>query len=150
MPRPVLEPRPLVRRRPDTTQRVQAAAAGVLALLVLVALVGAMRPPAFVDQVTVVNESPFDVHVEVRGPGGPVLGLGTIPRDREVRFASVLDQGSTWSFAFSSGGEDGGTVEVPRSSLERDGWRLTIPATTTSRLERAGLVEAPATRTDQG
>ena len=149
MPRPVLEPRPLVHRRPGTGQRLGVVAAVVLALLALVALAAAMRPPTFVDEVTVVNESPFDVHVEVRRPGGPVLGLGTVPRDREIRYTSVLDQGDTWSFVFSSGGEDGGTVEVPRRSLERDGWRLTIPATTTTRLERAGLPPAPATRTDE-
>jgi hypothetical protein len=124
-------------------------AAVLLALVALVALAAAMRPPAFVDEVTVTNESPFDVRVEVRRPGGPLLGLGTVPRDREIRFTSVLDQGDTWSFAFSSGGEDGGTIEVPRSSLERDGWRLTIPATTTSRLERGGVPPSPATRTER-
>jgi hypothetical protein len=148
VPRPVLEPRSPVRRRTDTGQRLGGAAAALLAVLAFVALAGAMRGPAFVDEVTVVNESPFDVHVEVRSPDGPVLGLGTVPRGREIGYTSVVDQGETWSFSFSSGGEDGGTVDVPRSSLERDGWQLTIPATTTSRLERAGLPEAPTTRTE--
>jgi hypothetical protein len=148
VPRPVLEPTPLVGRRPDTGQRLGVAAAALVAVVALVVVVAAMRGPGFVDEMTVVNESPYDVHVEVRRPGGPVLGLGTVPRDRDMRFTSVLDQGDTWSFAFSSGGEDGGAIEVPRSSLERDGWRLTIPATTTSRLEGAGLPSAPATRTD--
>jgi hypothetical protein len=125
------------------------AAAALLAALALVALAAVMRGPGFVDEVTVVNESPFDVHVDVRSPDGPVLGLGTVPREREIRFTSVLDQGDTWSFTFASAGLDGGTVEVPRNSLERDGWRLTIPATTTSRLDQAGLSPAPRTRTDE-
>jgi hypothetical protein len=123
----------------------------VLAALVAVASFGslavAMEGPAFVDEVTVVNESPFDLHVDVRGEDGPVLGLGIVPRGRSTRFTSVLDQGGTWSFSLRAGGKDGGTVEVPRSSLERDGWTLTLPATVASRLERAGLPPSPATRT---
>ena len=148
MPRPVLEPRPLVHSRPEARRGVGAAAFALLAVLAFVALAAAMRGPGFVDEVTVVNESPFDVHVEVRAPDGPVLGLGTVPRGRELPFTSVLDQGDTWSFSFSSGGEDGGRVDVARRDLEQDGWRLTIPATTMSRLERAGLAPAPETRTD--
>jgi hypothetical protein len=125
------------------------AAAALLAVVALLAVAIAMRGPDFVDQVMVVNDSPFDVHVDVRRPGGPVLGLGTVPREREIRFTSVLDQGDTWTFSFASAGHDGGTIEVSRSALERDGWRLTIPATTTSRLEQAGLSPAPKTRTDE-
>jgi hypothetical protein len=147
VPRPVLEPRPLVRHPPDAGRRAALAAATVLAVLALTALAAALRGPGFVDEVTVVNESPFDIHVDVRAPDGPALGLGTVPRGREMRFTSVLDQGDTWSFSFASGGEDGGRVDVARRALEQDGWRLTIPATTASRLERAGLSPAPATRT---
>ena len=144
---PVLDPELLVRRRPDTRDRVRLAVAVIVGLAVLIPLIAALLGPRFVDAVTVVNESAFDVHVEVRAPGGPVLGLGTVPRDRDLRFASVLDQGDSWSFAFTAAGEDGGTVEVSRSALERDGWRLTIPATTTARFDEAGVPPAPPTRT---
>jgi hypothetical protein len=145
---PVLDPDLLVRHRPDARERLRLAAAVLIGLAALVPLVWAMRAPAVVDAVTVVNESPYDVHVDVRGPGGPALGLGTVPREREVRFTSVLDQGDTWSFTLTSAGVDGGTVEVARDALERDGWRLTLPATTTARLNRADLPPAPRTRTD--
>jgi hypothetical protein len=148
VPQPVLEPRPLVRRRPDARRGAEVAAAALLAVLAFAALAAALRGPAFVDEVTIVNDSPFDVHVDVRAPGGRVLGLGTVPRGREMRFTSVLDQGDTWSFSFSSGDDDGGRVDLARRALERDGWRLTIPATTESRLERAGLSPAPETRTN--
>jgi hypothetical protein len=89
--------------------------------------------------VTVVNESPFDLHVSVRGEDEAVLGLGTVHRDRSVAYRSVLDQGDTWSFTFAAGGVAGGTVEVARRSLERDGWTVIVPAVVTQRLERAGL-----------
>ena len=146
MPRPVLDPEQLVRRPRDPRQRVRLAAAALLGLTAFVPLVWAMRAPATVDEVTVVNESPYDVHVEVRSPGGPVLGLGTVPRDRSTRFTTVLDQGDRWSFAFTAGGEDGGTVEVPRTELEREGWTLVLPATVASRLEGTGLPPSPSTR----
>src|SRR5215212_7399558 len=127
MPRPVLDPEQLVRHGRDPRQRLRLAAAAVLALTALVALARALQAPATVDEVTLVNESPYDVHVEVRSPGGPVLGLGTVPRERSIRFTTVLDQGDTWSFAFSAGGEDAGTTDVPRSALERDGWTVALP-----------------------
>jgi hypothetical protein len=71
-----------------------------------------------------------------------------VPRERSIRFDSVLDQGAMWSFTFSAAGVDGGTVEVPRAALEQDGWTLAIPATTSARFERAGVPPSPATRTD--
>ena len=147
MPRPVLDPEQLVRRPSDPRRRLGLAAATIVGLTAVLALASAMQAAATVDEVTIVNESPYDVHVEVRRPGGPVLGLGTVPRERSTRFTTVLDQGDTWSFAFSAGGEDGGTVEVGRTALERDGWSLVVPATAASRLERAGLPPSPATRT---
>lgn len=145
---PVLDPQQLVRRPTGTRQRVRLAVATLAGLAAFIALVVAMRGPAFVDEVTVVNDSPYDVRVEVRRPGGPTLGLGTVPRERSIRFTSVLDQGGTWSFAFTAAGEDGGTVEVPRATLEQDGWSVAIPATTETRLERAGVAPSPRTRTD--
>jgi hypothetical protein len=144
---PVLDPEQLVRRPPTTRQRLRLAAAALVGVIALVALTGAMQGPAFVDEVTVVNDSPYDVNVAVRRPGGPVLGLGTVPRERSIRFTSVLDQGATWSFAFTAAGEDGGTVEVPRAALETDGWTVAIPVTTATRLERAGVPPSPHTRT---
>ena len=146
MPRPVLDPEQLVRRRRDPRQRVGLAAATLLGVSALATLVWAMRAPATVDEVTIVNDTPYDVHVDVRGPGGPVLGLGTVPRGRSISFTTVLDQGDRWSFTFTAGGRDGGTVEVSRDDLEREGWTLAVPATVASRLEGTDLPPSPATR----
>ena len=147
---PVLDPEQLVRRPVGPGLRAGLVVAVLAGVVAVASLAVALRGPDFVDAVTVVNDSPYDVHVEVRRPGGPVVGLGTVPRDRSTRFTSVLDQGATWSFAFSAAGEDGGAMDVPRATLERDGWAVAIPATTASRLDRAGVPPAPATRTDAG
>jgi hypothetical protein len=145
---PVLDPEQLVRRPAGPAERARLVAAVVVGVLAFGALATALRGPDFVDAVTVVNDSPYDVHVEVRRPGGPVLGLGTVPRERSIRFDSVLDQGTMWSFTFAAAGVDGGTVEVPRATLEQDGWTVAIPTATSTRFERAGVPPSPATRTD--
>lgn len=150
MSRPVLDPEQLVRRPVGPGRRAGLVIAVLVGVLGFAALAAALRGPDVVDAVTVVNDSPYDVRVEVRRPGGPVLGLGTVPRERSTRFDSVLDQGATWSFAFSAAGADGGTVEVPRAALEQDRWTVAIPATTTTRLDRAGVPPAPETRTKAG
>jgi hypothetical protein len=142
----VLDPQLLARRRPSNREWVRMALAAVAAIVALGALASAFRAPAFVERVTVVNESPFDLHITVRGEDEGVLGLGTVPRGRSVAYRSVLDQGDTWSFAFDAGGVAGGTVEVARSSLERDSWTVTVPAVVTQRLERAGVPASARTR----
>jgi hypothetical protein len=142
----VLDPQLLERRRPSHREWVRLALAAVAALVVVGALAAAFRAPAFVERVTVVNESPFDLRVTVRGDDEGVLGLGTVPRERSIAYRSVLDQGDTWSFAFDAGGVSGGTVDVPRGSLERDGWTITVPAAVTQRLERAGVPASARTR----
>jgi hypothetical protein len=143
---PVLDPELLARRRPSSRERARLALAAVAGLVAFAALASAFRGPEFAERVTVVNESPFDLHVTVSGDDGGVLGLGTVPRDRSVEYRSVLDQGDTWSFTFAAGGESGGTVEVARGSLERDTWTVTVPAVVTQRLEQAGVPASARTR----
>jgi hypothetical protein len=145
---PMVDTELLAQRQRPTRQRIGLVLAAVAALIALGVLTSAFRGPAFVESVTVVNESPFDLHVAVRGEDGAggVLGLGTVPRGRSVEYRSVLDQGDTWSISFTGGGEQGGTVDVARSTLERDGWNVTVPAVVTQRLERAGLRPSAETR----
>jgi hypothetical protein len=143
---PMLDSEPLAGRQPATRQRIGLALAVVAALVAFAVLVAALRGPAFVERVTVVNESPFDLHVATWGEDGGVLRLGTVPRGRSIDYRAVLDQGRSWSFSFTAGGEEGGTVEVARSTLERGDWRLTVPAAVTERLEQAGLPASAETR----
>ena len=104
----------------------------VVAVLVLVPfgwlLVNALREPAFVDEVVVVNPNEFDVNVRVAGEDGRQLVLGPVEGDSTSTFRSVIDQGGVWVFQFERAGERIGDVRVDRSTLESDGWRVEVPA----------------------
>jgi hypothetical protein len=145
---PVLDPEQLVPARTDVRHLLGAFFGVALAATVLVALWSALRPPGFVERLTLVNDSVYDVDVRVSGGrDAPILRLGTVPRERENRMRAVLDQGRDWVFRFTYGGQDGGTLVVDRDELERAGWTLSVPATVERQLQRHGLPPSPATRT---
>ena len=146
---PVLDPERLRRRTPDRRWRAGVIVAAFVAVVALPLVGRSLQGPSFVDELTVVNRSPFDLHVVVRGEEGGALGLGTVRRDGSTTFTSVLDQGDTWSFTFTAGGEDGGTLEVARAALEDEDWVMTVPAPVGRQLERAGLPPSPATRSPE-
>jgi len=144
----VLDPEQLARPRTDGRRLARLLATAVLGAVALTLVTSAMAPPDFVDRDLVVNDSPYDVVVEVsQGQGTPVLGLGTVPQRRSIAFDAVLDQADSWAFHFTYGGEEGGTLVVGRSALEGDGWTVPIPRAVQSQLERKGLPPSPATRT---
>lgn len=119
----------------------------VLGLVVLTALavafgigVGSItRGSAFVPRVTVDNPTRYNIQVDVGAPGeDQVLAVGTVPRDGSRTFEEVADQGERWVFRLSFGGEDVGQIVVPRLQLEKDGWRIAVPAEVGQRLADAG------------
>jgi hypothetical protein len=105
------------------------AAAGVAALLGAVAAGEVLEPPGTVDLV-VVNQADRDVTVVVSPAGGAGLPIATLDPGEERPVAGVLDRGDTWVVSFQVAGEPAGsTLELERSALEADGFRVTIPAT---------------------
>ena len=117
---------------------------GVAALAVLAAAFGVAvgsltRGAGFVPRITVENPTPFNLQVDA-GAGGDddILALGSVPREGSRVFEQVVDQGERWVFRLSFGGEDVGEVVVPRPQLEKDGWRVVVPAGIGSALAEAG------------
>ena len=128
--------------RPDAPQRsfrnllpplaILAAAIGLASATLLV------TEPERVDQLTVVSRGDFAVNVAVSaGPGEGVLLLGTLEPGSSQTSREILDQGRTWRFSFSSGGESVGNVSVPRSTLARDDWRYLVPPAVFDRISRS-------------
>jgi hypothetical protein len=105
-----------------------------------VVLVGSwlFRGPEFVDEITIVNDTPFDVNVDVAGSDGRVLGLKYVLAGETAVVHDVADQGDTWDFQFSYGGTDAGTLRRGRSTLERDDWAIEVPQEVADVLERNG------------
>lgn len=122
----------------------------VLLAAVAVVVVGSwlVRGPAFVDRITIVNDTGFDVNVDVAGSDGRVVGLKYVLAGETAVVRDVIDQGETWEFQFSYGGTDAGTLRRDRTSLERNDWRVVIPQAVEDRLTAAG--HAPAPREGRG
>jgi hypothetical protein len=122
--------------------------APIIALVVAVALLGialfaliraATATPSVVERVAIDNATPYGVEVTLSdsGSGGTIL-LGRALPERETTWQEVLDGGELWNFSFTRAGIVAGEVEVSRAQLERDGWRVTVPASVGQRLEDAG------------
>ena len=106
------------------------AAAGAVALLAAVAAGELLDPPPTVDLV-IANESDRDVTVVLAGPeGSPVLPVATVDAGEERTVEQVLDQGLSWVLTFRVAGEDAGQLEVSRSDLAGDGFRVVVPVGT--------------------
>jgi hypothetical protein len=112
----------------------------VTGALVLLVVLPAIRPPVFVDRVTVVNPQPWSVEVDVRGEERDgVVGIASVGREQTQTVEDVLDQGRLWIFEFSYGGADGGELVIGRAQLERAGWKVTVPDEFASRMRAAGM-----------
>jgi hypothetical protein len=136
---PVLA-RPRSSRRPSALGGLAASAALVVIPVLLVGRLIAAEP-SFVSEVTVVNPLVYKVNVDVRGPvDDGWSGLGTVRRETTKTVEQVVDQGATWTFRVTYGGEVGGEVTVGRAQLEAVGWRVTIPPEVGERLRQAGLM----------
>jgi hypothetical protein len=117
---------------------VVVAAATVLFAVLIGALAWALRSPTFVPRVEVVNETPYNVNVDISGERGRI-GLGTVTTGSSLEFSEVLDEGDTWIFEFSYGGVDAGELSVERAVLEEQDWTVEVPAEVGDQLESEGI-----------
>ena len=115
------------------------AAAGLVLLLVLL-LLASSSEPGRVATLTVTNPSPYQVNLEISGAGEEQwLDLGAVGREKTRTIEELPDLGDAWVFRFSSGGVDGGRLEVARTVLRQAGWKISVPAEVAARFEEAGL-----------
>jgi hypothetical protein len=120
--------------------------AAVVYAAVIALLVGhlALQGPTFIPRVTVVNSSELDIVVDIapaRGEGSMWLTL--VESDGTKATKDVIDQGSSWVFAFRSQGIDGGELVISRRDLESAGWRVTVPEEVVARLRERGATPGP-------
>ena len=105
------------------------AVAGAAAMLAAAVAGELLDPPSTVDLV-IANESTQEVTVVLAGrAGAPVLPVATVDAGEERPVAEVLDQGSTWLVTFRTAGETTGELEVSRSELAEQGFRIVVPET---------------------
>lgn len=105
--------------------------------------VPAMRLPAHVDRLTVDNPHPWAINLDVTdADGSRWLGVGTVEREQEQTFPSVLDQGDEWTIRFSYSGVHV-DVSMTGFQLEQRGWHVTVPDELAGQLRAAGVPVTP-------
>lgn len=119
------------------------AAAGLVALAVILGASAAVEGPSYIDRLTIHNATPYAVEIDVAsGLGGARLDLGPVSPGERHDFSTVVDHGDRWVVRVSSAGIDGGQLEVSRSELERRGWVVTLSDAVSARLAANGATVA--------
>ena len=119
-------------------------AALVASVLLLVQVSTVLTLPDRVDQLTIHNETQYDLNIDLRSASDASrLALAPVSRGSSRTLRSVIDPGSTFVFEFSYGGVATEPITVSRATLEENGWKVTIPAEIAAPLRAAGLSPPP-------
>ena len=121
-------------------RRLLAAAGALLALWLWVRI---SAGPSFVSRIAISNDTDYSVSVEVAGPSGGWMAIGSAARRQVTVFQQVIDQGRTWTFRVSAQGHDGGQFTLSRADLVASGWRVSLPSSTGAQLKSAGTSPDP-------
>jgi hypothetical protein len=122
----LIEPAPANVRRFGHVGRLACIALALAAMVALGAWL--VRSPDFVELVVVVNRTPYNLDVDVTGAdrdGWMPMSVATGRSSTTTQ--DVVDQHDTWIFRFSHEGAHGGEIELARSELARNGWRVVVP-----------------------
>jgi hypothetical protein len=104
---------------------------------------GACSKASFIDKVAISNPTAYEARVDIASQSrDDWTPLTTVPADSEVVVQQVYDPGSTWVFRFGYLHYQQ-ELKVPRSELERDGWKVTVPPSFGSTLEDQGISPPP-------
>jgi len=137
----LIEPSPPRARRVGDAARVALVAILVVALLAIAIRI--TEGPDFVDRVSVVNHTGYDLDVDVSNAsrdGWLPLSVSTAGTTDVTR--DVIDMHDTWVFRFSHEGVDAGEVEVSRDQLARTGWTVEVPARVAQQLRATDQLPA--------
>ena len=94
---------------------------------------------AFVERVTIRNESAFPARVEVEEENdGSRLTLATIGATDERAVEQIIDR-DVWIFVFSYGRTEAAELRIERADLEGQEWTIEVPEEFERTLRGAGL-----------
>jgi hypothetical protein len=88
--------------------------------------------------VRVDNRTFLPLEVDAAGADGARLGLGVAKPRATTAFAEVVDQGATWTFVVSYGGQEVLRQTVSRQELAGRGWTVQVPEAAGAELVRQG------------
>jgi hypothetical protein len=88
--------------------------------------------------VRVDNRAAIPLQVDAVGAEGGRLGLGQAGPRATTTFSEVADQGATWTFVVSYGGDEVLRQTLSGQELAGRGWTVQVPQDATMALERQG------------
>ena len=119
---------------------------GILVLTLTITIVGVLAlirtaVGGGVDHVTVRvdNRAGLAVQVDALDASGGRVGLGEAEPKTLTTFEEIPDIGARWTLVAAYGGREVHRVTLARSELAARNWTVTIPASATVALERAGF-----------
>jgi hypothetical protein len=109
-------------------------------LVALALLVAACSgPPPTVGRITIANPTGYDLGVDVTSQNrGGWLPVGIVEARSEHVAEEVIDQGKVWIFRVLHWGDPVGEFRLTRAELERNDWRVEVPAEVEERLQEMG------------
>jgi hypothetical protein len=130
----------------DATSTADPVVRGILGVTLAITLVGMLAlirtaVAGGVDHVTlrVNNQGGLAVQVDVLDGSADRVGLGQAAPKTLTTFQEIPDVGSRWTLVASYGGREVHRQTLGRTALATANWTVTIPASATSPLERAGF-----------
>ncbi|MEO5837417.1 MAG: hypothetical protein ABIQ73_05760 [Acidimicrobiales bacterium] len=125
------------RRRTLPTRLIDVTVAAVFAMIVTALT---MRDPPRAPDVTIDNETPYDLTIKVSdGAGKSWMAFALVNAQSQTVVRSPIDQGSQWIISYGLGGE----FPIDRSALQDAGWRIHVPNVVPERLAAAGVTASP-------
>jgi hypothetical protein len=133
-------------RLDDLTTTADPVVRGIVVVTVAITIVGVLAliraaVGASIDHVTVRidNQAGLAVQVDALDASGDRVGLGQAKPTTLTTFQEIPDIGSRWTLVASYGGQEVHRQTLARTALAAGDWTVTIPASATRPLERAGF-----------
>ena len=133
-------------RLEETTSRADPVVRGIVVVTVAITIVGTLAlvraaVGGRVDHVTVRvdNRAGLAVQVDAVDASGDRVGLGEADAKTLTTFHEIPDIGARWTLVAAYGDREVHRETLPRTALDAANWTVTIPASATGALERAGF-----------
>jgi hypothetical protein len=133
-------------RLDETTSQADSVVRGIVVVTVAITIVGmlALVRAAVGDRVghvtvRVDNRAGLAVQVDALDASGDRVGLGEAEANARTSFQEIPDIGERWTLVAAYGGQEAHRETLARAALADRNWTVTIPASATSALERAGF-----------
>jgi hypothetical protein len=130
----------------ETTSQADPVVRGIAVVTVAITIVGMLAlvraaVGGRVDHVTVRvdNRAGLAVQVDALDASGDRVGLGQADARTLTGFQEIPDIGARWTLVAAYGGREVYRETLTRTALAAGNWTVTIPASATSALERAGF-----------